>query len=209
MRIRPAGVELDGAGPALSFAVAFIGLSGAGPMRAVSFLGLIAPVRFSTGAALAIGFGFGAAPDGTAAGAAGNGAGDCAAAGGGRGGFQPDDSAGSLSLGGRTAPVEFGTSGRLIGGSGGRFAPVPAAGGKGCGATNGGGGRRTCGVAGVIESGPFLDKAPGSEGGREGKLIRTVSFSTGTVGRWVVRGGRVMRTVSFFGSFKSAITLPG
>jgi hypothetical protein len=41
---------------------------------------------------------------------------------------------------------------------------------------------------------------PGGGGGRFGKLIRTVSFSTGTVGRTLDRGGNVIRTVSFFGS---------
>jgi hypothetical protein len=35
--------------------------------------------------------------------------------------------------------------------------------------------------------------------------MRTVSFSTGTVGRPVGRGGKVIRTVSFFGSFISAM----
>ncbi len=96
--------------------------------------------------------------------------------------------------GGRTAPD--GAEG-ADGGEGGRAGGVPAAGGSGRGATAGGG--RTAPEDGGL--------APaGGAGGRLGKLIRAVSFSTGTVGRFVVRGGKVMRTVSFFGSFRSAIT---
>jgi hypothetical protein len=51
------------------------------------------------------------------------------------------------------------------------------------------------------------DVGGGSEvGGREGRLIRTVSFSFGAAAspRW---GGRVIRTVSFFGSFASAMVI--
>jgi hypothetical protein len=50
----------------------------------------------------------------------------------------------------------------------------------------------------------------GSEvGGREGRLIRTVSSSSGAAAS-PRRGGRVIRTVSFFGSFASAmVTLTG
>jgi hypothetical protein len=45
----------------------------------------------------------------------------------------------------------------------------------------------------------------GSEvGGREGRLIRTVSLSSGAAAS-PRRGGRVIRTVSFFGSFASAM----
>jgi hypothetical protein len=45
----------------------------------------------------------------------------------------------------------------------------------------------------------------GSEaGGRDGRLIRTVSSSSGTAAS-PPRGGRVIRTVSFFGSFASAM----
>ncbi|MBA3608601.1 MAG: hypothetical protein H0W43_08885 [Chthoniobacterales bacterium] len=96
--------------------------------------------------------------------------------------------------GGRTAPA--GAEG-AEGGEGGRAGGVPAAGGSGFGATASGG--RTAPEDGGL--------APAGEaGGRLGKLIRAVSFSTGTVGRFVVRGGKVMRTVSFFGSFRSAIT---
>ena len=44
---------------------------------------------------------------------------------------------------------------------------------------------------------------PPLEGGRGGRLIRTVSrASAGFAG---ARGGKVMRTVSFLGSFMSAI----
>jgi len=54
------------------------------------------------------------------------------------------------------------------------------------------------------------DVGGGSEvGGREGRLIRTVSSSSGVVAS-PRRGGRVIRTVSFFGSFASAmVTLAG
>ena len=108
-----------------------------------------------------------------------------------------NEALGSLSAG-------AGAGGRAIGGMGGRFAGVPAAGGNGFGATKGGGGRTPTG-----EDGEFAPGAGGWEapGGRAGKLIRVVSFSTGTVGRLVGRGGTVIRTVSFFGSFKSAILL--
>ena len=98
------------------------------------------------------------------------------------------------------APDETGANGRAIGGVGGRLGGVPGAGGKGRGATSGGGGRTRTG-------GSEVELGNGGPGGRAGKLIRTVSLSTGTVGRCVVSGGKVMRTVSFFGSFKSAILL--
>ncbi len=71
------------------------------------------------------------------------------------------------------------------------------------GATDGGG--RTAPDDGGRTFAPGGLAPAGGAGGRFGKLMRAVSFSTGTVGRFVVRGGRVMRTVSFFGSFRSAI----
>jgi len=47
---------------------------------------------------------------------------------------------------------------------------------------------------------------PPFDGGRAGKLIRTVSRGLETGGTLAdVRGGKVMRTVSFLGSFGSAI----
>jgi hypothetical protein len=54
------------------------------------------------------------------------------------------------------------------------------------------------------------DVGGGSEvGGREGRLIRMVSSSSGTAAS-PRRGGRVIRTVSFFGSLASAmVTLTG
>jgi hypothetical protein len=99
----------------------------------------------------------------------------------------------------------MGAGGRAIGGAGGRTGITPAAGGTGFGATNDGG--RTGAGAIDIELGAGGRAALEGPGGRAGKLIRAVSFSTGTVGRFVVRGGSVMRTVSFFGSFRSAILL--
>ena|SRR5438105_3616610 len=67
----------------------------------------------------------------------------------------------------------------------------PNAGGRGAG--RGGG-------AGIM---PF-------PGGRAGMLIRTVSRPDGFVPAAEVlgRGGKVIRTVSFFGSFESAISVP-
>ncbi len=108
--------------------------------------------------------------------------------------------------GGRTAPAgTIGAGGAL---EGGRAGGVPPAGGAGFRAPAGGGGRIEPADGGRILGGGGFAPTGGSGGcGRLGKLIRVVSFSTGTVGRFVVRGGKVMRTVSFFGSFRSAITL--
>jgi hypothetical protein len=63
-------------------------------------------------------------------------------------------------------------------------------------------------LAGVAASG--TDTGGGSDaGGREGRLIRTVSSSSGAAAS-PRRGGRVIRTVSFFGSLASAmLTLIG
>jgi len=99
----------------------------------------------------------------------------------------------------RTAFEETGAGGRTIGGVGGRRTGPPLGGRTGLGATKGGGGK-TRGGTGEAEVVPGV-------GGRAGKLIRVVSFATGTVGRCVGRGGNVMRTVSLFGSFRSAISL--
>jgi hypothetical protein len=76
-------------------------------------------------------------------------------------------------------------------GANGRGDQVPPAGGKGFGPEDGGRKSLADGLA-----------PPRGLGGRLGKLIRAVSFS---VGRGGVDGGSVIRTVSFFGSFKSAI----
>ncbi len=108
-------------------------------------------------------------------------------------------------FGGRTPPDGAGGGsgvGRL-GGAGGRADEAPPVGGSGFGEIEAGG-RTTPEEGGrTPASGGFAPA--GGTGGRLGRLIRAVSFSTGTVGRFVVRGGRVIRTVSFFGSFKSAI----
>ena len=63
-------------------------------------------------------------------------------------------------------------------------------------------------LAGFGTSG--ADMGGGSEtGGRDGRLIRTVSSSSGAAAS-PRRGGRVIRTVSFFGSLASAmVTLTG
>src|SRR6266403_1364377 len=79
-----------------------------------------------------------------------------------------------------------------------------ASGGRGAG--TGGLGIGT--VPGFATSG--ADMGGGSEpGGRDGRLIRTVSSSSGAAAS-PRRGGRVIRTVSFFGSLASAmVTLTG
>jgi hypothetical protein len=105
----------------------------------------------------------------------------------------------------------------------GRGKGVLAAGGRGGGVA--GGGDTTCGArtapAGDAGNG-FCDTGglgigtlagfgtSGAEvGGRDGRLIRTVSSSSGEAAS-PRRGGRVIRTVSFFGSLASAIvTLTG
>ena len=75
------------------------------------------------------------------------------------------------------------------------------AGGRG-GSTGADGGRATGPVGGSGRSGPEEGGAP-LEGGRGGRLIRTVSrASAGFAG---ARGGSVIRTVSFLGSFGSLI----
>src|SRR4029077_5910189 len=63
-------------------------------------------------------------------------------------------------------------------------------------------------LAGFATSG--TDMGGGSDaGGRDGRLIRTVSSSSGAAA-FPRRGGRVIRTVSFFGSLASAmVTLTG
>jgi hypothetical protein len=106
----------------------------------------------------------------------------------------------------------------------GRGNGVLAAGGRGGGVVGGGdttspaggagngfcdtGGLGIGTLAGFATSG--TDMGGGSEaGGRDGRLIRTVSSSSGAAGS-PRRGGRVIRTVSFFGSLASAmVTLTG
>ncbi len=102
---------------------------------------------------------------------------------------------------------------------------VLAAGGRGGGVV--GGGDTTCGAAtapaggvgnGFCDTGGLgigtlagfatsgTDMGGGSEaGGRDGRLIRTVSSSSCASSSSPRRGGRVIRTVSFFGSLASAI----
>ena len=228
VRITPAGAGLEGTGP-VKRTVAFIGVSGVGVMRAVSLRGAADALRFSIGVVAggrpgfkgedAAAGGIGRDAGGFAPGGGGSGEGT-AAGGGGNGVLKPDGGGGSGAFtseavgsgsgvfnpmggaGGRTALDGMGAGGRAIGGAGGRLRDVPSVGGIGLGATKGGGGRTDVG-AGEVE----VEFGTDIPGGRAGKLIRTVSFSTGTVGRWVVRGGRVIRTVSFFGSFRSAILL--
>jgi hypothetical protein len=154
-----------------------------------------------------------AAVDGVGNEGAGNGVGGFAAeGGGGRGGLGAKVGDGGpfasvFALGGETVGLPGGRTmfgetdagGRIIGGAGGRRTGAPLGGSTGLGATRGGGGK-TRGGTDALEVVPVV-------GGRTGKLIRVVSFATGTVGRCVGRGGRVIRTVSFFGSFRSAISL--
>jgi hypothetical protein len=213
VRIRGADGTLAGCTPSLT--VAFIGESA---MRAVSFRGPAgATLRAASGlAGGAIGFG---APGGGGVGGlkpAGGGGGTSPFAGGGGGSglFAGGGGAGGSVVFGPGAgggpegliPAGAGGVGGLKpgGGPGGRAGGAPPAGGSGFGATDGGG--RTAPDAGGGGLAPGGLAPVGGAGGRLGKLMRAVSFSTGTVGRFVVRGGRVIRTVSFFGSFRSAIT---
>lgn len=63
-------------------------------------------------------------------------------------------------------------------------------------------------LAGFGTSGADMGGGP-EAGGRDGRLIRTVSSSSGAAAS-PRRGGRVIRTVSFFGSLASAmVTLTG
>jgi len=99
------------------------------------------------------------------------------------------------------------TGGGGGGGSTVRGAGTPPTGGVGNGfCATGGLGIGT--LPGLASKG--ADVGGGSEmGGREGRLIRTVSSSSGTAAS-PRRGGRVIRTVSFFGSLASAmVTLTG
>ncbi len=189
--------------------VDFIGESGMTPMRAVSLRGPAWAPRLG---AIELGEGTpggGVRPDGGGTGGlapAGSGGGGRRAGGGGSGPFGADGGAGGGTF---SADGGAGVGGLTIGGGGGRLAGAPPLGGKGLGATEGGGrsgaeARRIVfsGVRSAFSGG----RAAGGPGGRLGKLIRAVSISTGTVGRCVVRVGKVIRTVSFFGSFKSAIT---
>jgi hypothetical protein len=112
----------------------------------------------------------------------------------------------------------------------GRGNGVLAAGGRGGGVV--GGGDTACGAAtapaggvgnGFCDTGGLgigtlagfatsgTDMGGGSEpGGRDGRLIRTVSSSSCAAAASPRRGGRVIRTVSFFGSLASVmVTLTG
>jgi hypothetical protein len=111
----------------------------------------------------------------------------------------------------------------------GRGKGVLAAGGRGGGVVGGGDNTRGAGTAaaegasnGFCDTGGLgigtlagfatsgAEVGGGSEaGGRDGRLIRTVSSSSGAAAS-PRRGGRVIRTVSFFGSLASAmVTLTG
>ena len=107
---------------------------------------------------------------------------------------------GVLAAGGRGGGVV------AAGGGTARDAGIPPSGGAGTGFCDTGGlGIGT--LPGFGTSG--ADIRGGSEvGGRDGRLIRTVSSSSG--GAASPPGGRVIRTVSFFGSLASAmVTLTG
>jgi len=83
-----------------------------------------------------------------------------------------------------------GAGGRGEAAIGGR-APAPAAGGRGTGR------------GGAVGANPL-------PGGRAGILMRAVSRDgCEPVAGSTVRGGKVIRTVSFLGSFESAISVPG
>jgi hypothetical protein len=134
----------------------------------------------------------------------GDGTGVFAAGGGGTGAF-------AVGRGGRevfTAGVAGG-SGMFNPAGGGVPGLKPKAGGAPFGGRTARDGAEAGGSPKGIAGGKLAAGGSASEsgpGGRLGRLIRDVSFSTGTVGRGGVRGGKVMRTVSFFGSFRSAIT---
>jgi hypothetical protein len=91
-------------------------------------------------------------------------------------------------------------------------------GGKNVGGETGPGGADGCEMGGRGELGGVGGGATGAgrfgsiplAGGRAGRLIRTVSrlAAAASVGLGVTRGGNVIRTVSFFGSFGSGIGPP-
>ena len=99
------------------------------------------------------------------------------------------------------------TGGGGGGGSTVRGAGTPPTGGVGNGfCATGGLGIGT--VPGLGNKGAAVGGGGSEVGGRDGRLIRTVSSSSG--GAASPRGGRVIRTVSFFGSLASAmVTLTG
>ncbi len=107
----------------------------------------------------------------------------------------------AVSLRGPVALARSGISGAASGmpglcGIGGATAGG-AGGSAGVGASNAGGGRTGAAEGGRTGAGP----APG---GRLGKVIRAVSLSL-SAGFGGAGGGNVIRTVSFLGSFKSAM----
>jgi hypothetical protein len=108
---------------------------------------------------------------------------------------------GGRAIGGGATGVDggFGISGAADFG-----AAAPAAGGRG-GSTWGGAGRGALAEGAAGRGGFAIGGAGGApiDGGRAGRLILTVSRASG--GFAGPRGGRVMRTVSFFGSFRSPI----
>ena len=108
-------------------------------------------------------------------------------------------------------PIDRGKGVLAAGGRGGgcsaRGAGIPPAGGAGNGFCDTGG----LGIGTLPGFGTNgAEVGGGSEvGGRDGRLIRTMSSSSGTAAS-PRRGGRVIRTVSFFGSLASAmVTLTG
>jgi hypothetical protein len=104
-----------------------------------------------------------------------------------------------LLIGGNTG---FGGAGAT--GAGGTGALNPPDDGDAGGRASGEGGRTGAGEGGR-KSVVGVSASTVRAGGRLGKMMRADSFSTGRAGD-VLCGGKLMRTVSFFGSFRSAIT---
>jgi len=75
--------------------------------------------------------------------------------------------------------------------------------GAGAGGEGGGGGALGGNGVGAVETGG----SEGVDGGRAGRLIRTVSRDSLLVPGGFAAGGKVMRTVSFLGSFESAMKI--
>lgn len=105
-----------------------------------------------------------------------------------------------LLIGGNT-----GFSGTGASGAGGSGVFNPADEGGAGGRASGEGGRTGAGEGGG-KSAAGASASVGRGGGRFGKMMRADSVSTGNLGGGVLCGGKLMRTVSFFGSFRSAIT---
>ena len=174
----------------LSLTVAFIGESGVLPIRAVSLRGPACEVRAAVAAPNEGGGGFGPGIAGDSAGGGTPGvieSGEVFAADGGDAFVSEAAATAGIAAGG-----EPGVDPLADGNEGGRTAA---------------GERAIAGAGGRLTGGPPVggDAFAASVGGRFGRLIRTVSFS-GAGGRLGLSDGSVIRTVSFFGSLKSAMT---